>query len=90
MCTFEQTCSDGVRKVHAVSMQARADDHAGLRAELAVLTRERTRLETEPASLGEHKAYFARLSDLYVRLDAYFQQTDERIPVSSRRKRSVR
>ena len=43
-----------------------------------------------PASLAEHEAYYAGLSDFYVRLDAYFQQTDERIPVSSWRKRGFK
>jgi hypothetical protein len=58
-------------------MQARADNHDRLRAELAALTREHTRLETEPAPLADHEAYFDRLADFYVRLDTYFQQLDE-------------
>jgi hypothetical protein len=69
------------------TVQRRADDHGRFRAELAALSRERTRLQTEPASLVEHQAYFARLSEFYDRLDTYFEQVDAPRPILSWRKR---
>jgi hypothetical protein len=57
-------------------MQPRADDHDDLRAELAVLNRERTRLATEPALMAEHEAYSARLAEFYIRLEIHLLQLD--------------